>query len=687
MTGEASSSMCSNVCKEMFLDSLLEDEESDGEESHAYNNIRMLQSLEDDEETRDRVLSKAKSIDPEPPFTDDDEYDPCYQASRQGFPKRSPSLLQQPFPFGRRHRHMRQARLKAEEVYNTSGLELWRACEAGDFLYVQQTLLLFPHLIHLEQQGRTPLFLACQAGHVAIVEVLLQAGAMDMDGTVYTSSEHPECRALLQQYKIIDDTLNGTTAEEVVVESSAHQDDGDGSCSTPRMENLSCFTPKEEALSPLGAVATAARVSSIMRTVSTDETAHMGNVSREVLEDAPIAADDQVTELAVTTPDGNKDGEEKEQPDEATREESESSERDGPAISDGEEEENDGVSDDETVYETIEYEEREFLMTRNRGNNIVAQASTLIRNRTLSGVKFLKRSMQPQRATRSSITCPASMRANDEEDSVVVIRSNVLGFSNDAGDVDDDNMTLVSVSDIGDTRHLDTMAPTTLVAPFHGPTRARSLFSEQRKWTTTSIQEEEEAMSGAFSSTIRSYSMTSDSQQLTPAASEAEEDEEEDDAATQESTASTTSDAATEDLEVEILNGKLRKSPSTYIGRPFFTKRFTRARTMFPGKANSNIQQPTATPSSNRTFARARTTQLHISVSVEDKEGNETDEMSCSMEEYDETEESSTSCSSSSSEKYTLYSESYTHQGESPEDDFFYTLSAGLFGPPELAQR
>lgn len=91
----------------------------------------------------------------------------------------------------------------------TGNTYIWTACKIGDLNYVNQMVQLCPDQLHLQLQGRTPLYHACHCGHVSIVKALLMAGCTDRDGTCYQSALTPEIRTLLRQYKMIDEQLNG----------------------------------------------------------------------------------------------------------------------------------------------------------------------------------------------------------------------------------------------------------------------------------------------------------------------------------------------------------------------------------------------------------------------------------------------------------------------------------------------
>lgn len=148
----------------------------------------------------------------------------------------------------RSFRHRRRSRASKSNVRQTNGLELWEVCEKGvDLAYVESTIELFPGLIHLEQRGRTPLFIACRNGHAAIAALLLQAGATDPDCKIYHSTENQQCKALLEQYRVVERALsissdhdNGNV-DTTKRTSTASTDplEEDESCDTPQTANLS----------------------------------------------------------------------------------------------------------------------------------------------------------------------------------------------------------------------------------------------------------------------------------------------------------------------------------------------------------------------------------------------------------------------------------------------------------------
>ena len=78
----------------------------------------------------------------------------------------------------------------------------------GNTVLVRQMVQENPEYLHVEQQGRTPLYYACHGGHYKVVELLLQAGATD-DAlrTCYQSSLNQKIRQLLQQYRAVDSVL------------------------------------------------------------------------------------------------------------------------------------------------------------------------------------------------------------------------------------------------------------------------------------------------------------------------------------------------------------------------------------------------------------------------------------------------------------------------------------------------
>jgi Ankyrin repeats (3 copies) len=95
-------------------------------------------------------------------------------------------------------------------LFSSGNTYLWTACKIGDLQYVRRAVESCPDQLHLELQGRTPLYHACHCGHVAIVQTLLRAGCTDRDGTSYQSALTPEIRTLLRQYRLVDEQVYGS---------------------------------------------------------------------------------------------------------------------------------------------------------------------------------------------------------------------------------------------------------------------------------------------------------------------------------------------------------------------------------------------------------------------------------------------------------------------------------------------
>lgn len=105
-------------------------------------------------------------------------------------------------------------RAAAVRVRESSGMDIWTACQVGDVPYVAATVDRYPEFIHLEQRGRTPLFHACNHDHVAIAAMLLEAGATDPDRSCYQAATSPVLKNLLLQYKAVEDELQSSAAAD-----------------------------------------------------------------------------------------------------------------------------------------------------------------------------------------------------------------------------------------------------------------------------------------------------------------------------------------------------------------------------------------------------------------------------------------------------------------------------------------
>lgn len=583
-----SDTLCSSICNELLIDSIMD--ESDDDQSHSRTSCRSFEADDSSEEENGRVLTRSQTFHEDFILTDDG-------ASTKRF---------KPFALGRR-RHMRQVRHKAAEVQSTQGLELWRACDSGDLLYVQQTVSFFPHLIHLEQQGRTPLFLACKAGHVNIAELLLKCGAVDTDGTVYASSQHPECRALLQQYKIVEDRLNGTPPTE-----DASQGTG-SSCSTPRIQNLSspCFS------SPKNEMSIAVRAQSLLTTsvASSNLTPARPAVSdiREVINKEVSVVDKEDCFASARPPDRTSTlrSEESNDTDNACHE-AESESKENPIFALASEE------DDAFSSEEIEYGERDYLVTKNQGRTLLTQASSfLLRGRT--------RSSAAPPLLKSSPTCfhgtiPMGT-VKEEEESVIVSPPPIFRFV-----------------DEGNKHRTDAAADVAIESPEEDATAKSCLgthSNSEQSWTSVTT-DDDIANNSLLSGTIthRSGASTcSESDRLTSTPSDDE--------------SAKSLLAEPEDLEVgieafRIVSAFGADGSKSKRGRPFLRKTFA----LLSGKSKET----------DRKFENAESTsRLHITVSIEEKDsndpdGNETDEMSSSED------DSKLSDDSPQSEKYNLYS-------------------------------
>ena len=86
-----------------------------------------------------------------------------------------------------------------KEVEKYKAKHIWEACKIGDEEVVRETIANSPDMIHRQEYGRTPLFLAAICGHIVITKLLLDAGARDVDGTAYACASGA-CRELLKEY-------------------------------------------------------------------------------------------------------------------------------------------------------------------------------------------------------------------------------------------------------------------------------------------------------------------------------------------------------------------------------------------------------------------------------------------------------------------------------------------------------
>ena len=107
--------------------------------------------------------------------------------------------------------------------------DIWTACKVGDEDVVKNAIANDPALVHLAENGRTPLYNACLCGHELIVKILLEAGARDLDRTAYIAALNSPCRELLREHesnlkaqlqvqgesakKLVDDREKEETAE------------------------------------------------------------------------------------------------------------------------------------------------------------------------------------------------------------------------------------------------------------------------------------------------------------------------------------------------------------------------------------------------------------------------------------------------------------------------------------------
>jgi hypothetical protein len=79
--------------------------------------------------------------------------------------------------------------------------DIWTACKVGDETFVESTIANDPAVVHLAENGRTPLYNACLYGHSRIVKILLEAGALDLDRTAYIAALNGPCLELLREHE------------------------------------------------------------------------------------------------------------------------------------------------------------------------------------------------------------------------------------------------------------------------------------------------------------------------------------------------------------------------------------------------------------------------------------------------------------------------------------------------------
>jgi Ankyrin repeats (3 copies) len=89
-------------------------------------------------------------------------------------------------------------------------IDLWSACKTGNIAFVKSIIEESPELLHVQLQGRTPLYYACLSGHIEIVKLLLQSGCTDDEfKSCHRAALTPEIRKLLKQYKFVENVLMG----------------------------------------------------------------------------------------------------------------------------------------------------------------------------------------------------------------------------------------------------------------------------------------------------------------------------------------------------------------------------------------------------------------------------------------------------------------------------------------------
>jgi ankyrin repeat protein len=114
---------------------------------------------------------------------------------------------------GRRDASTVVARSNRREVtQRCNDIDLWSACKTGNVGFVKSIIEESPEQLHVQMQGRTPLYYACQCGHFEIVKLLLQAGCTDDEfKSCHRAALSPEIRKLLKQYKFVEHVLMGNS--------------------------------------------------------------------------------------------------------------------------------------------------------------------------------------------------------------------------------------------------------------------------------------------------------------------------------------------------------------------------------------------------------------------------------------------------------------------------------------------
>lgn len=119
-------------------------------------------------------------------------------------------------------------------------MSIWQACKQGDALYVKATMDHFPHMIFVEQNGKSPLFMAATHGHFSCVQLLLRGGAMDVDGSVYSNTNSSDICNLLRQYEMVEATMNNEYYN-LLTPKIMSEADASSSNTTTKVHNLSEF--------------------------------------------------------------------------------------------------------------------------------------------------------------------------------------------------------------------------------------------------------------------------------------------------------------------------------------------------------------------------------------------------------------------------------------------------------------